>query len=81
MLLFFDSVIYSLMNRNLPTTNPLCAMCYETITIGLKACDLNSNPTYTQIFTRMTKFEKDWYHSNHTHTHSVDILYLLLVAR
>ena len=28
----------------------------ETITIGLKAYDLNFNPTYAQIFTRMTKF-------------------------
>ena len=53
----------------------------ETITIGLKAYDLNGNPTYAQIFTKLTKFEKHWYNSNHTHTHSVDITYLLLVIQ
>ena len=48
----------------------------ETITIGLKANDLSGNPTYAQIFTRITKFEGHWYGDAH-HTYSVDITHLL----
>ena len=52
----------------------------ETITIGLKAYDLNFNPTYAQIFTRMTKFEKHWYDRGR-HTYAVDITHLLPVRQ
>ena len=48
----------------------------ETITIGLKACDLNGISTYAQIFTRMTKLMK---HNNHTV--STDLTYPLPVAQ
>ena len=51
----------------------------ETITIGLRAYDLSGNPTYAQIFTRMTKFEEHWY--NGCHTYSVDITHLLPVRQ
>ena len=33
----------------------------ETITIGLRANDLNGNSTYAQILTRLTKTGKKWY--------------------
>ena len=52
----------------------------ETITIGLKAYDLNNNPTYAQIFTRLTKFEKFWIKGDR-HTYSVDITHLLPVRQ
>ena len=52
----------------------------ETITIGLKAYDLNNNPTYVQIFTRLTKFKKFW-HEGGRHTYSVDITHLLPVRQ
>ena len=52
----------------------------ETITIGLQAYDLNGNPTYAQIFIRMTKLEKHWHH-NCSHKFSEDITYLLPVTQ
>ena len=51
----------------------------ETITIDLKAYDLNCTPTYAQIFTRMTKSER-WKFIEH-HIYSDDITYLLPVAQ
>ena len=56
----------------------------ETITIGLTAYDLNGNPTYAQILTRMTKLRKHWRvgkNHNYTYTSSDDITYLLPVAQ
>ena len=52
----------------------------ETMTIGLKAYDLNFNPTYAEMFTRMTKFEKHWYNRG-CHTHAVEITHLLPVRQ
>ena len=52
----------------------------ETITIDLQAYDQNGNPTYAQMFTRMTKVGKYWLH-NHSHKLSVDITYLLPVTQ
>ena len=52
----------------------------ETITIGLQACDMNGNPTYAQIFTRLTKVGKRWHH-NHSHHFSEDITHLLPVMQ
>ena len=52
----------------------------ETITIGLQAYDLNGNPTYAQIFTRLTKFEKHRHH-NCSEEISEDITYLLPVTQ
>ena len=49
----------------------------ETITIGLQAYDLNGNPTYAQIFTRLTKLNKGRYH----HDFSEDITHLLPVTQ
>ena len=49
----------------------------ETITIGLQAYDLNGNPTYAQIFTRMTTFIKLWKLNDHHYTLSEDVTYLL----
>ena len=49
----------------------------ETITIGLQAYDLNGNPTYAQIFTRLTKLIKRRYH----HDFSEDITHLLPVTQ
>ena len=37
----------------------------ETITIGLRANDLNGNPTYAQIFTRLTKTGEKFYKSHY----------------
>ena len=37
--------------------------------------------TYTQMFTKFTKFEKHWYCKYHTHTYSVDFVYLLPVTQ
>ena len=48
----------------------------ETITIGLKAYDLNGIPTYAQIFARMTKLMKC-----NNHRLSGDITYLLSVTQ
>ena len=44
----------------------------ETITIGLKAYDLNFNPTYAHIFTRMTKFKHEKFSEYHN-IYSYDI--------
>ena len=52
----------------------------ETITIGVQAYDQNCNPTYAQIFTRMTKFDEHWYDKKR-HTYSVDITHLLPVRQ
>ena len=49
----------------------------ETITIGLQAYDLNGNPTYAQIFTRLTKLNKGRY----IHDFSEDITHLLPVTQ
>ena len=38
--------------------HPIKVYPSETITIGLRANDLNGNPTYAQIFTRLTKAGK-----------------------
>ena len=48
----------------------------ETITIGLRAYDLNGIPTYAQIFARMTKLMK-----SNNHRLSGDITYLLPVTQ
>ena len=53
----------------------------ETITIGLKAYDLNHIPTYAQIFTRMTKSEHRKFREHHDYIYSDDITYLLPVAQ
>ena len=52
----------------------------ETITIGLQAYDLNGNPTYAQIFTRLIKFRKRWYHQR-SYRLQEDITYLLPVTQ
>ena len=54
----------------------------ETITIGLKAYDLSDNPTYAQVFTRLTKLGK-FRHPNHnvTYQYSMDLTYLLPVTQ
>ena len=46
----------------------------ETITIGLRANDLNGNPTYAQIFTRLTQAGKKFFKS---HTEKAYIIYEL----
>ena len=48
----------------------------KTITIGLRAFDLNGNPTYAQIFARLTKVGK-WWHNNKSYEWTYDITYLL----
>ena len=52
----------------------------ETIIIGLQAYDINGNPTYAQIFTRLTTVGKYW-DRNYLHKFSEDITYLLPVAQ
>ena len=54
-----------------------------TITIGLKAYDLSGNPTYAQIFARLTKFGKFWNPHNHdvTYPYSIDITNLLPITQ
>ena len=52
----------------------------ETITISLQAYDLNGNPTYAQIFTRLTTLGRHRYH-HHNHTFLEDITHLLPVVQ
>ena len=48
----------------------------ETITIGLRALYLNGNPTYAQMFARLTKVRK-WWCNNKRYSLTYDITYLL----
>ena len=66
-------------NNNNNNTDQIEVYPGETITIDLKAYDLNYNPTYAQIFTRMTKSEH-WKIMEH-YIYSNDITYLLPVAQ
>ena len=48
----------------------------KTITIGLRAFDLDGIPTYAQIFARLTKFGK-WWHKHKRFSWTSDMTYLL----
>ena len=52
----------------------------ETITIGLRAFDLNGNPTYAQISARLTRVGK-WRRNNKTYEWTDDMTYLLPIEQ
>ena len=52
----------------------------KTITIGLRAFDLNTISTYAQIFARLTKVGK-WLHNNHRYSWTYDMTYLLPIEQ
>ena len=52
----------------------------KTITIGLRAFDLNGIPTYAQIFARLTKVEK-WWHKHKCYSWTYDMTYLLPIEQ
>ena len=52
----------------------------KTITTGLRAFDLNGNPTYTQIFARLTKVGK-WWHKHKRYSWTCDMTYLLPIEQ
>ena len=55
-----------LCNKNGSSDNhPIKVYPGQTITIGLRANDLNKNPTYAQIFTRLTKAGRKWYNNRY----------------
>ena len=76
------AVITSLCSINNISNNSDQVRVYpgETITIGLQAFDLNANPTYAQIFIRLTKLRKFWRH-NISHNFAEDSTYLLPVTQ
>ena len=47
---------------------------------GLRAFDLNGNPTYTQIFARLTKVGK-WWHKHKRYSWTYDMTYLLPIEQ
>ena len=67
-------------NNNDNNTDQIEVYPGKTITIGLKAYDLNGISTYAQIFTRRTKLESWKFRKDH-HIYSDDITYLLPVAQ
>ena len=52
----------------------------KTITIGLRAFDLNGIPTYAQMFARLTKVGKWWRKHKH-YSRTYDITYLLPIEQ
>ena len=52
----------------------------KTITIGLRAFDLNGNPTYAQMFARLTRVGKWWY-KNKYYSWTYDMTYLLPIEQ
>ena len=52
----------------------------KTISIGLRAFDLNGIPTYAQIFARLTKVGK-WWHKNNHYSQTYDMTYLLPIEQ
>ena len=52
----------------------------ETITIGLRAFDLNENPTYAQMFSKLTEVGK-WWHKNKYYSWKYDITYFLPIEQ
>ena len=52
----------------------------KTIITGLRAFDLNENPTYGEIVVRLTNIEK-WQHKNNHYSWTYDVIYMLPIEQ